>query len=150
MESVEYQPNTRLAAVYFNGGNTNLFRIHEQVSLSDLKQQLTQINRRLNFRDPRTVTDVEYRRPSRISNNGTMLFTHVKLHNNDDVRTMFSVFSEYRSYVPIELDAELVRSVENILSCMIRPTRPWTYDEIAALMVRPEEDEVYAVNLSDP
>ncbi|MCI88879.1 hypothetical protein A2U01_0110167, partial [Trifolium medium] len=48
---------------------------------------------------------------------------------------MFSVFSEYRSYVPTELDAKLVRPVENILSCMIRPTRPRTYDEIAALMV---------------
>ncbi|PNX99484.1 hypothetical protein L195_g022750 [Trifolium pratense] len=150
MESVEYQPNSRLAAVYFNGGNANLLRIHEQVSLGDLKQQLTQINRRLNPGDPRTVTDVEYRRPSGTSNNGTLLFTNVKLRNNGDVITMFFVFSEFRSYVPIELDAKLVRSVENILSCMIPPNRPRTYDEIAAPMVRPEEDEVEAISLSDP
>jgi hypothetical protein len=74
------------------------------------------------------------------------LFTNVKLRNNGDVRTMFSVFSRYRTNVPIELDASLVRYVEDIMSNLIRSR---TYDEIATLMVRPREDEVDAVNLSD-
>ncbi|MCI94974.1 hypothetical protein A2U01_0116272, partial [Trifolium medium] len=41
---------------------------------------------------------------------GTVLFTNMKLHNDDDVRTMFSIFSQYMTKGPIELDAKLVRS----------------------------------------
>ncbi|MCI50301.1 matrix metalloproteinase, partial [Trifolium medium] len=82
-----------------------------------------------------------------VTSDGTFCSPNVKLRNNDDVRTMFSIFSQYRSYVPIELDAKLVRSVQAIMSNMIRHR---TYDEIAALMVRPGEDKVDAVNLSDP
>jgi hypothetical protein len=49
---------------------------------------------------------------------------------------------------PIELDAKLVRSVEDICSNLICPR---TFDEIAACMVEPEEeDEVEAINLSEP
>ncbi|MCI83152.1 matrix metalloproteinase, partial [Trifolium medium] len=69
------------------------------------------------------------------------------LRTDDDVRTMFSIFSRYMTKEPIELDAKLVRSVEAIMSNMICPR---TFNEIAALMVKPGEDEVEAVNLSDP
>ncbi|MCI20009.1 hypothetical protein A2U01_0041169, partial [Trifolium medium] len=110
--------------------------------------QLNEINNRISFGDQRRVTDVEYRCPSGTTSDGTLLFTNVKLRNNDDVRTMFSVFSRYRENVPIEMNANLVRSVEDIMSNLIR--RPRTYDEIAALMVRPGKDEVDAVNLSKP
>jgi hypothetical protein len=49
---------------------------------------------------------------------------------------------------PIELDAKLVRSVEDICSNLIRPR---TFDEIAEFMVELEEDdEVEAINLSEP
>ncbi|MCI45000.1 hypothetical protein A2U01_0066239 [Trifolium medium] len=48
---------------------------------------------------------------------------------------------------PIELDAKLVRSVEAILSNMIRLR---AFDEIAACMVKLGEDEVEALNLFDP
>ena len=37
-------PNTMLAAVYFNGGKPNLFRVLVDVTLVDLKDQLDQIN----------------------------------------------------------------------------------------------------------
>jgi hypothetical protein len=47
---------------------------------------------------------------------------------------------------PIELDAMLVRFVEAVCLNLIRPR---TFDEIAACMVEPGEDEIVAVNLSD-
>ncbi|MCH88758.1 hypothetical protein A2U01_0009650, partial [Trifolium medium] len=56
---------------------------------------------------------------------------------------------QYITKGPIELDAKLVRSAADILSNMVRPR---TFDEIAAYMVKPgedEEDEVEPVNLSD-
>ncbi|MCI80221.1 photosystem I P700 chlorophyll a apoprotein, partial [Trifolium medium] len=68
-----------------------------------------------------------------------VLFTKMELRNNDDVRTMFSIFPRYMTKGPIELDATLVRSVEDICANMIHPS-----------MVEPGEGEVEEVNLSDP
>jgi hypothetical protein len=49
---------------------------------------------------------------------------------------------------PIELDTKFVRLVEDICSNFILPR---TFDEIAACMVEPEEDdEVEAINLFEP
>ncbi|MCI78062.1 hypothetical protein A2U01_0099332, partial [Trifolium medium] len=53
--------NTNLVAVYYNHGKPNLLRIHEDVTLSNLKHQLNSL---LHFRDQRRVTEIEYRRPS--------------------------------------------------------------------------------------
>ncbi|KAK2422680.1 hypothetical protein QL285_033193 [Trifolium repens] len=94
MENLEFQPNTHIAAVYYNWGNANLFRIHVDVSLGDLKHQLTQLNGRVNHWDQRRVADVEYRRPS-ICSDGTILFTSMKLQTDGDVRTFFSIFSQF-------------------------------------------------------
>jgi hypothetical protein len=79
-----------IAAVYYNGGKENLFRIHVDVTLGDLKHHLTQLNGRAHHRDQRTVTEVEYRRPS-VFSDGTVLFTNMKLQTDGDVRTMFSI-----------------------------------------------------------
>jgi len=38
----------------------------------------------------------------------------MKLTNDDDMRTMFSVFGQHSTRGPIELDASLVRSAEQI------------------------------------
>jgi surfactin synthase thioesterase subunit len=64
IENLEFQPNTHIVAVYYNGGNANLFRVHVDVTLGDLKHQLTQLNGRVTHHDQRRVTDVEYRGPS--------------------------------------------------------------------------------------
>jgi hypothetical protein len=48
---------------------------------------------------------------------------------------------------PIESDIKLVRFIESICSNVIRPR---TFNEIMACMVAPDEDEVEAINLSDP
>jgi len=47
MEFHGFDPNTKLAAVYYNGGTPpHLFRIRNDVSLSGLKDELDQINRK--------------------------------------------------------------------------------------------------------
>ena len=61
----------------------------------------------------------------------------MKLTNNDDVRTMFSVFAQHSTRGPIELDASLVRSAEKILKSL---HRPMIYEEIGALLEPPDEE----------
>jgi hypothetical protein len=69
------------------------------------------------------------------------------LQNDGNVRTMFSIFSQYMTKGPIELEATLIRSVQVICSNLIHSR---TFDEIAVNMVEPGEDEVETVNLFDP
>jgi len=105
MELIGFDPNTKLAAVYYNGGTPpHLFRIHNDVTLSGLKDELDQINCQLNHRDTRRVVGVEYQCPLSDSA-GSLRFSRMKLTNDDDVRTMFSVFGQHSTRGPIELDA---------------------------------------------
>jgi len=132
-----FDPNTKLAAVYYNGGTLpHLFRIRNDVTLSGLKDELNEINRQLNHRDTRRVVGVKYRCP--LSDPaGSLHFSHMKLTNDDDVRTMFSVFAQHNTRGPIELDASLVRFAEQILKGLHRPRN---YEEIRALLEGPEEE----------
>jgi len=61
----------------------------------------------------------------------------MKLTNDDDVRTMFSVFAQHSTRGLIELDVSLVRSAEQILKSLHRPKN---YEEITALLEGPEEE----------
>ncbi|AES98255.1 hypothetical protein MTR_5g066290 [Medicago truncatula] len=64
MEFSNFDPNTKLATIYYNEGKPpHLFRIRNDVTLSVLKDQLDQINRQLNYRDTRMAVGVEYRCP---------------------------------------------------------------------------------------
>jgi len=136
MELPGFDPNTKLAAVYYNSGTPpHLFRIRNDVTLSGLKDELDQINRQLNHRDTKRVVGVEYRCP--LSDSARSLrFSRMKL-TNDDVRTMFSVIGQHNTRGPIELDASLVRSAEQILKSLIRPRN---YEEIRALLEPPDEE----------
>ena len=60
MENSVFDPNTKLAAVYYNEGKPNLFGVHIDITLSDLNDQLDQINSCLNHSDTRRVDIVEY------------------------------------------------------------------------------------------
>jgi hypothetical protein len=54
MEFPSFDPNTKLAGVYYNGGKPpHMFRIRNDVTLSGMKDHLDQINRQLNHRDTR-------------------------------------------------------------------------------------------------
>ena len=134
--------NTKLAAVYYNKGKPTLLRIRVDVTLSGLKDQLNQINRDLHYREIRSVDSIEYRRPS-TGSDGSIEYTQMKLKNDDDVRTMFSIFEQYSTKGPIELDALLIRSFEDIRKSLIRPR---TYEEIRELMDGPED----VISLADP
>jgi len=143
MEFSGFDLNTKLAAVYYNDGKPpHLFRIRNDVTLSGLKDQLDQINRQLNHRDTRRMVGVEYRCPLSDSA-GSLQFNRMKLKNDNDVRTMFSVFGQHSTRGPIELDASLVRSAKQIRKSLIWPRK---YEEIRALLERPEEE----VSLDDP
>jgi len=137
MEFLGLDPNTKLAAVYYNGGTPpHMFRIRNNVTLSGLKDELDQINRQLNHRDTRRVVGVEYR--CLLSNSARSLrFSRIKLTNDDNVRTMFFVFGQHDTRGSIELDASLVRSAEQILKSLHRPRN---YEEIRALLEGPEEE----------
>jgi len=67
----------------------------------------------------------------------------MKLTNDNDVRTMLFVFGQHSTRGPIELDASLVRSTEQILKSLHRSRN---YEEIRALLEGPEEE----VSLDDP
>ena len=139
MEFPCFDPNTKLAAVYYNGGTPpHLFRIRNDVTLSGLKDQLDQIN----HKDMMRVVGVEYRCPL-FDSAGSLRLSRMKLTNDDDVRTMFSVFGQHSTRGPIELDASLVRSAKQILKSLHRPR---SYEEIRALLEGPEEE----VSLNDP
>jgi len=55
--------NIKLVIVYCNRGKLHMFRIRNDVTLSELKDELNQINRQLNHKDTRRVDGVDYRCP---------------------------------------------------------------------------------------
>jgi hypothetical protein len=77
--------NTKLFVVYYNGENPHMFRVHNDITLFELKDMLYQINHQLNHRDTRRVDNVDYRRPSTDSA-GRVQFNQMKFKNDDDVR----------------------------------------------------------------
>ncbi|KAK2363246.1 hypothetical protein QL285_088247 [Trifolium repens] len=114
--SLTQRMRSHLAAIYFNRGRPNLFRINDDETFDGLKQQLNQIVNNRN--DNRTVSSLTYRKPS-IGSDESVSFTSMKLENNDDIDMMLSTFKQFSTKCPIELDATLTRSVEAILeSCV--------------------------------
>ncbi|AES77305.1 hypothetical protein MtrunA17_Chr7g0216451 [Medicago truncatula] len=60
----------------------------------------------------------------------------MKFVNDNNMITMFSIFGHYNTRGPIELDASLVRSFEQIQKILIRPMN---YKEIRTLLDTPDE-----------
>jgi len=79
-----------LAAIYNNGKKSNLFRVRVDVTLSE---------------DRRIVHNVEYRHPL-TDLDESVEFTLMKLRS--------SIFGQYNTKRPIEFDALLVRSFKDI------------------------------------
>jgi len=67
----------------------------------------------------------------------------MKIQNNDDVRTMFSIFDQHSLKGPIKLNTTLVWSFQDIRENLIRLR---TYEEIRACMDKLDED----LGLADP
>ncbi|AES61565.1 hypothetical protein MTR_1g086160 [Medicago truncatula] len=115
--------NTKLTTINYNEGKLNLFRVQVDVTLSLLKDQLDQINHRLNHKDIRRVDNVEYYHPSTDSY-GNVWFAKMKLMNDENMRTMISTFGKYSSKEPIKLDASLVGSFKDIRESLIKLIEP--------------------------
>ena len=107
MDNYPVDPNTKLAAVCFNGRKPNLFGVWVGVTLVDLKYQLDQINRRLNHRDTRRVDNVGYRRPS-VNSVRRLQFSKMML-TNDDVRSKLSILGQHNMFSTNELNVSLLR-----------------------------------------
>jgi hypothetical protein len=108
--------------VRFNGGNPQLFKVqYINVTLIDLKDQLNEINQGLNPRDTRRVEYVWYERPT--LNEGRISFSRLELTNDDDMRSMFSIFWWHNLFPWIDMYVTLLGSPEDILksSIMLEP-----------------------------
>jgi len=97
-----------------NGGNPYLFKVQDDVRLKDLKDQLNEINQRLNSGDTRRVEDIQYGCPVLLQSD------KIILTDDDCMRSMFFVF-QHRIFLRIEMDAMLLRSPEDILKILIQP-----------------------------
>jgi len=62
--------------------------------------------------------NVGYQRPS-IDSTERFQFSQMMLKNDDDVRSMFSIFGRHNTFSTIELDVSLLRSFEDILKSLI-------------------------------
>lgn len=59
MDTYPIDLNTMLVAIYYNKGKLNRFRVHIDATLSDLKEQLDQINGRINHKDIRRMNNFQ-------------------------------------------------------------------------------------------
>jgi hypothetical protein len=103
------------AQVCFNGGNFYLFKVQDDVMLTDLNDQLNEINHRLNPGDTRRVEDVQHGCRSSLQSDKIMLTS------DDCVRSMFSVFHQHNMFLRNEMDATLLRSLEYTMNRLILP-----------------------------
>ena len=87
--------------VCFNDGNPYLFKVRDDATLKDMKDQLNEVTQGLNPGDTRRVKDVQYRRP------GLLQFDKIMLTDDDCMRSMFFVFRQYRMFPRIDYETRL-------------------------------------------
>jgi len=106
--------------ICFDGENSQLFKVrYINVTLKGLKDQLNEINQGLNPGDTRRVEYVWYEGPS--FNKGRITFSRLELTNDDDVRSMFSIFRQHSMFSWIDMFVTLLRLHEDILKSLILP-----------------------------
>ena len=105
-------------SVRFNGGNPQMFKVwYINVTLKGLKDQLDEIKQGLNPSDTRRVKSIWYKCPT--LDNGRITFCRLELKNDDDVRSMFSIF--WHMVPLIDMFVVLQRSTEEILNSLMPP-----------------------------
>jgi len=94
------------------------------VTLKGLKDQLEKINQGLNPGDTKRVEYIWYERLT--LDDGRITFSRLELKNDDDVRTMFSIFRQHNMFQWINMFVTLLRLPEDILNSLILPKdRDW-------------------------
>ena len=105
-------------SIRFNGGNPQVFKVqYINVTLKGLKDQLDEINQRLNPGNTRRVEYIWYERPT--LDGGRITFSRLELKNGDDVRNMFSIFWQHNMFPWIDMFVTLLRSPEYFLNSLI-------------------------------
>ena len=69
------------------------------------------------------MVKLKYRSPS-LDTEGNLKFTSFELNNDDDLEVMWSTFQRYSSKGPIEVDAKLQRSGEDVIKMLQCPQLP--------------------------
>jgi len=106
--------------IRFNGGNPQMFKVRNiNVTLKGLKDQLDEINQGLNPWDTRLVEYSWYERPT--LDDGRITFSRLELSNDDEVRSMFSIFWQHNMFPWIDMFVTLLRSPEDILNSLFLP-----------------------------
>ena len=88
--------------IRFNGENPQMFKVrYINVTLKGLKDQLVEINQGFNPKDTQRVEYIWYERPT--LDDGRITFSRLELNNNDDVRSMFSIFWQHNMFPWIDM-----------------------------------------------
>jgi len=112
--------NLLSVSIRFNGGNLQMFEVrYITVTLKGLVDQLDEINQGLNPGDTRRVECIWYERPT--LDDERITFGQLELKNDDDVRSMFSIFWQHSMFPWIDMFVTLLRSPEDILNSLILP-----------------------------
>lgn len=82
------------------------------------------------------MNGVEYLRPLTESA-GRVQFNQMMLMNDDDVRTMFSIFGQYSTKGTIELESSLFRFIEENQKSLLRLRNN---EDIRVLLEEPDEE----------
>jgi len=107
-------------SISFNDGNPRLFKVqYINVTLKVFKDQLGEINQGLNPGETRWVEYIWYERPT--LDDRRITFSRLELKNDDDVRSMFSIFWQHNMFPWIDMFVTLLRSTKDILKSLIPP-----------------------------
>ncbi|XP_058772343.1 uncharacterized protein LOC131646265 [Vicia villosa] len=106
-------------SVYFNGCNPAV-----QTKIPDDTESFATLNETLNNflseSDNRRVTKIEFREDW-IDTHGRMKYNLIELKNDEDVKAMWKSFRCRIIKGLIELDAQIRRSVDDIMKCLKHP-----------------------------
>jgi len=105
-------------SIGFRGGNHQMFKVrYINVTLKGLKDQLDEINQGLNLGDTRKVEYIWYEHPT--LDDGRITFNRLELKNDDDVKSIFSIFWQHNMFPWMDMFVTLLRSPEDILNNLI-------------------------------
>ncbi|CAL5191721.1 unnamed protein product [Lathyrus oleraceus] len=102
---------------FYNGAPRRTFKLNEFTSLDDIKDEIHYL---LPYGDNRKIVKLEYLSLS-IDNRGKIEFRKFELKTQADVRAMWNTFFYFKIKVLLELEAMILRSVEDILKTCKRP-----------------------------
>jgi hypothetical protein len=103
--------------VYYTSGNPVLFRIAEDISITDLKEKIRQVTT-----NERNIWEVCYRSPF-LNKHGVVSYEEKELRCDNDVRQMFEIYLKFQTFTgPIELYVKFLRTTDEIIELCQTPS----------------------------